>query len=105
MKMPVGSAIEDSGILPSVSYYKLTVPIVPLPRALNQETLRAGSQFLQEAGLRHERFLAVASFPSYNTLEWVGNYAAKTHNVQELGIFDGIKVLEFIPRTQGMDAP
>ena len=35
MRMPVGSAIEDTGILPPLSYYKLSVPVAPLPRTLN----------------------------------------------------------------------
>ena len=48
MRMPVGPAIEDSGILPPLSYYKLTVPVTPLPRALNEEAMRAGSEFLQQ---------------------------------------------------------
>ena len=32
MRMPVGPAIGESGILPPLSYYKLTVPVAPLPR-------------------------------------------------------------------------
>ena len=34
-RMPVGSAIEETGILPPSSYYKLTVPVTPSPRSLN----------------------------------------------------------------------
>ena len=48
MRMPVGAAIEETGILPPLSYYKLTVPVTPLPRALNEEAIRAGSEFLQQ---------------------------------------------------------
>ncbi len=58
MRMPVGSAIEDSGILPPLSYYKLSVPVAPLPRTLNEEAIRAGSEFLQQQAQR--RFLAMA---------------------------------------------
>ena len=57
MRMPVGAAIEETGILPPLSYYKLTVPVTPLPRTLNEEAIRAGSVFLQQQSERHEVFL------------------------------------------------
>jgi hypothetical protein len=98
MRMPVGPAIEESGILPPLSYYKLTVPVAPLPRALNEEAIRAGTVFLQQEAQR--RFLAMAFRESYGTLNWLTNAAAASHTVHELGVFDGVKVLEFVPRTQ-----
>jgi Dolichyl-phosphate-mannose-protein mannosyltransferase len=98
MRMPIGSAIEESGILPPLSYYKLTVPVTPLPRSLNEEAVRAGSAFLRQQSQRHERFLALAFVESYGTLDWLRNQAAETYNVRQLGTFDGIKVLEFAPR-------
>ena len=98
MRMPVGSAIEESGILPPLIYYKLTVPVTPLPRSLNPEAMRAGSEFLQQQSQRHERFLALAFVESYGTLDWLRNQAAGTYDVTQLGVFDGVKVLEFVPR-------
>jgi Dolichyl-phosphate-mannose-protein mannosyltransferase len=100
MPMPTGSAIEESGILAPLSYYELSVPVVPLPRTLNHEAIRAGSRFLQEAAQRHERFLAMGFVASYNTLAWLASNAAGTHDVRELGVFDGVKVLEFKPRIE-----
>jgi Dolichyl-phosphate-mannose-protein mannosyltransferase len=100
MRMPARTAIEDSGILPQLSYYKLTVPVVPLPRALNDEAMRAGSEFLQQATERHERFLALAFVESYATLDWLGNKAAGAYDVRKLGVFDGVKVMEFVPRDE-----
>jgi hypothetical protein len=97
--MPLDSA-KDSGLFAPLTYYKLSVPVVPLPRALNDEAIRVASGFLQEAAQRRERFLAVAFEPSYRTLEWVAYSASGTHYVRELGVFDGIKVLEFTPRAQ-----
>ena len=97
MRMPAGGAIEESGILPPLSYYKLTVPVAALPRALNEEAMRAGSLFLgQQAG---RRFLAMAFVASYGTLDWLSRTAAATHTVRVLGTFDGVKVLEFVPQT------
>ena len=99
MPMPVGPAIKDSAIFAPLSYYQLSVPVVPLPRALNDQAIQAGSLFLQQATKRNERFLALAFEPSYETLDWLASNAKRTHRVQELGIFDRVKVLEFIPRT------
>lgn len=98
LPMPVGAAIKDSALFAPLSYYHLSVPVVPLPRALNDEAIQAGSQFLQEAKQRHERFLALAFEPSYNTLDWLASNTEGSHRVHELGVFDRIKVLEFIPR-------
>jgi hypothetical protein len=98
MRMPEGTAIEETGILPPLSYYKLTVPVAPLPRTLNEETIRAGSVFLQQQ--KQRRFLAMAFIESYGTLDWLAKAAASNHTVHELGAFDGVKVLEFVPRTQ-----
>lgn len=96
--MPLDSA-KDSALFVQLSYYKLSVPVVPLPRALNDEAIRVGSRFLQESVQKHERFLALANEPSYKTLNWLAQNAAATHYVRKLGVFDGVEVLEFVPRT------
>jgi len=83
-----------------LSYYKLSVPVVDLPRALNGEAIRVGSNFLREATQKHERFLALAYLPSYKTLDWIEQNAAEAYSVRTIGVFDDIKVLEFTPRTQ-----
>ncbi len=99
MRMPEGAAIEDTGILPPLSYYKLTIPVAPLPRSLNDEAIRAASAFLQQQ--TNQRFLAMAYIKSYGTLDWLAKAAGASHTVHELGVFDGVKVLEFAPRPQG----
>jgi hypothetical protein len=104
MAMPVGPAILESGILPPLSYYPLSVPVTPLPRSLNDEAMRDGSRFLQQAAQRHQRFLAMAFAQSYDTLDWLTKTAAGKYDVHNLGQFDGVKVFEFVPRTQA-DAP
>jgi len=95
MMMPTGQALADSAVLTPLLYYKLTVPVVPLPRSLNEETVRVGSYFLAH---QHERFLAMASEYSYPTLAWLAGHARRTDDVQELGVLDGVKILEFVPR-------
>ena len=100
MRMPMGSAIEETGILPPLSYYKVSVPVTPLPRGLNEEAIRAGSEFLQQQARRRQRFLALAFVQSYDTLDWLEKEAAGTDEVRQLGVFDRVKVLEFVPRAQ-----
>jgi hypothetical protein len=98
MVMPTGKAISDSGILPPLSYYPLTVPVTPLPRALNDEAKRDGAQFLQQQAQRHQRFLAAAFAQSFDTLDWLAKEGAGRFVARELGQFDGVKVVEFMPR-------
>jgi Dolichyl-phosphate-mannose-protein mannosyltransferase len=98
MVMPTGRAIEDSVVLTPLLYYKLTVPVVALPRSLNVEAKRAGFDFLQRAAPLHERFLAMASEYSYPTLDWLSDQAKGTDDVHLLKIIDGVKILEFVPR-------
>jgi hypothetical protein len=101
--MPLDSAKESRFFAP-LSYYRLSVPVVPLPRALNGEAIRVGSRFLQEAATRHERFLAMAFEPSYRTLDWLAESAAGTYTVRTLGVYDKIEVLEFVPRSAPSEA-
>ena len=100
MPMPVGSAVKDSTLFAPLTYYKLSGPVVPLPRALNEEAVRVGSDFLQDAARRRKRFLALASSPSYRTLDWIADIASGTYNVRELARLDGIVIVEFLPRTK-----
>jgi len=96
--MPVDSA-KESILFAPLSYYRLRVPVVPLPRALNDEAIRVGSLFLAEAAKKHERFLALAYLPSYRTLDWLAKSATETYSVRKSGVYDGIELLEFVPRS------
>jgi uncharacterized membrane protein len=100
--MPVDSP-KDSIFFAQLSYYQLTVPVVPLPRALNGEAMRVGGDFLKQAAEKHERFLAL-SFKSQPTLKWLTESAAGSHTVRNLGKYNGITVLEFVPRGEAAPA-
>src|SRR5579863_359689 len=95
--MPLDSA-KDSVYFAPLSYYKLSVPVVPLPRSLNDEAVRVASSFLQDAAPRHKRFLAMAFTPSYPTVRWLEETTSGTYDSRTLGIFDGVEVVEFTPR-------
>jgi hypothetical protein len=99
--IPVGLAVKDNAMFAPLTYYKLSVPVVGLPRSLNEEAMRIGSQFVQEAAQRRQRFFALAFFPSYGTIDWIASKAASTHSVTEIGVFDDIEVEEFVPIAQG----
>lgn len=98
ISMPVGSA-KTSRYFAPLSYYQLSVPVVPLPRSLNHEAMRVGSQFIGQAAQKHQRFLAIAFVPSYKTLDWLSQEASADYIVHNLGTYSDIKVLEFDPRT------
>lgn len=97
--MPIESA-KSSRFFSQLSYYKLTVPVVPMPRALNDEAMRVGSQFLVEGTEKHQRFLGMAYEPSYKTLDWLAQKAAGAYHVRKLGVFDHVEVLEFVPHAE-----
>jgi mannosyltransferase len=95
--MPLESA-KTSYLFAPLTYYPLSVPVVPLPRDLNKETMRVGSLFLQQAEQKHERFLAVGHVISYETLAWLEQRASSAYTIRELEVVDGFKILEFLPR-------
>jgi hypothetical protein len=97
--MPPMERVTDSPYFAPLSYYRLSVPVIPLPQLINDETIQVGSRFLKEAAQKHERFLVAADkFRSSSTLDWFTENAAATHSVRILGNFHGMEVLEFVPR-------
>lgn len=95
--MPLGHA-KDSRYFSQLSYYRLTPPVVPLPRSLNAQAMRIASQFLADASQKHTRFLFLAYYPSWPTLDWLARQAAPAFTARPLGIYSGVKVVEFDPR-------
>jgi hypothetical protein len=98
--MPTGNA-GDSPYFTSLTYYKLSTPVVPLPRSLNSEAMQIASRFLRDAAAKHERFLALAFQPSYKTLDWLALRSSGEYTVRTIGVYDGIEILEFSPRIEG----
>jgi len=98
--MPAADAVKGSPLFAPLSYYRLSVPVVPLPMSLNAETVRLGSAFLAQATAKHQRFLAVGEPNSYRSLDWLAQSASGAYDVRTMGTFEGVKALEFIPKTQ-----
>jgi hypothetical protein len=104
LPMPTDSP-KKSGLFSPLSYYKLSVPVIAMPYALNSEALRIGSQFLASEDRKHERFLALADTNSYKVLDWVAQSASGKYLVHNLGVFDGVEVLEFTPSSHANFLP
>lgn len=95
--MPLDSP-KTSRYFAQLSYYKLSVPVIPMPRGLTAEARQEGSEFLREATRKKEGFLALASVASYPTLDWLAHSAAANYNVRKLAVLDDVEVLEFRPQ-------
>jgi Dolichyl-phosphate-mannose-protein mannosyltransferase len=98
LPIPVGEELKDSPLFTPVTYYKVSVPVVGMPRTLTDEARHDGEAFLKTA--THQRFLAMGFAPSHDTLYWLTAQASDTHDVRQLGTFDEILILEFIPHVQ-----
>ncbi len=95
---PMPEVANDSVLYAPLSYYKVNVPVVPLPRSMNPEAERQVLRFL--VGSRHARFLVLAGFgPSTQILDFVAYSSQDTHSYRVLGPFDGVWVAEFTPNS------
>lgn len=97
---PTGAqqSIKTSRFFAPLSYYKINAPVVPLPEDLNPEAIRDASAFLQGAAQSRQRFLALQENKPYPTLDWLSHAPPANFDVRNLGTFDHVKILEFIPR-------
>jgi hypothetical protein len=97
-------AAKTSHLLAPLSYYKLSVPVVPLPRELNARAKNIAVPFSQQSMERHRRFLALEhdvtpwAEPSFPTLDWLEVQGRGGFEVRKLGIYDYVEVLEFDPK-------
>lgn len=96
-KLP-SAAANNSRFLAQLSYYKLSVPAYVLPRSLTPAALRIGSRFLQSAAEARHSFFALGHDASYPVLDWLSTQASASFIVHKIGVYDGVKVLEFTPR-------
>jgi len=95
--LPMPAVASESVLYAPLSYYKVSSPVVPLPRTLNDEAERQAKQFLLKAAQEHSRFLVLAPWPSLRILDFLAYYSQSTHSPRVLGKFDEIWVVEFVP--------
>jgi hypothetical protein len=94
---PMPAVPSESVLHSPLSYYKVSAPVVPLPRTLNDEAERQTKQFLMKAAQEHTRSLAPAPWPSLRIVDFLAYDSQSTHTYRVLGNFDDIWVVEFIP--------
>jgi hypothetical protein len=97
LPLPTGAAVKGSALFAPLSYYPVRATVVPLPRGLNKNMMQAASQFLEHA--THRRFLAMGYMASYEAMDWITDSTDATHDMHELGVFDGVEVLEYVPHS------
>ena len=96
--MPSGPAAESILFAP-LSYYKISAPVIPLPRLLNDEAKRQATRWLRQAESEHRRFLVIAYGYSVPTIDWIAYQAQYTYAPHIFGQFEGVWVVEFVPRS------
>lgn len=95
--MPSG-AVADSILFAPLSYYRISAPTIPLPRLLNAEAKSRTARWLAQAEGERRRFLVLAYGYSVPTIDWIAYQAQATFAPNILGQFDGVWVVEFVPR-------
>ena len=95
--MPLESP-KTSRLFAPLAYYPVSVPVVPVPRDFNAQTVKVASLFLERVTPKHERFLALEPFGSHRTLEWIEQTTSQTYTFRKLWDRDGFVLMEFLPR-------
>ena len=102
MSMPLGNEVYDSTLFPSLTYYKLSAPVVALPRTFGKKTVRIASAFLQEAAGKKKRSWSLRT-RNLPTLSIGLKGSSSNFDVHTLGTFDAVRVVEFVPRLDSPD--
>ena len=95
LPMPANPAQSD--LFAPLSYYPLHSPVVPLPRTVNDTATSQVHTFLASRTVP-QRFLAMAYRPSTSTLKLIDQETRATYKSHELGNFDGVSVVEYLPK-------
>ena len=82
---PMPAVASESVLYSPLSYYKVSAPVVPLPRTLNAEAERQAKQFLLKAAQEHTRFLVLAPWPSLRIVDLIAYDSQSTHTYRVLG--------------------
>jgi 4-amino-4-deoxy-L-arabinose transferase-like glycosyltransferase len=94
---PMPAVPSESVLYAPLSYYKVSAPVVPLPRTLNDEAERQAKQFLLKAIQERTRFLVLAPWPSLRIVDLLAYDSQSSHSYRVLGQLDEIFVVEFVP--------
>jgi len=96
--VPMPAVPVESVLYSPLSYYKVSAPIVPFPRSLNDEAQHQAKQFLLKATTVRNRFLVLAPRgASTRILDYLAYYSQSTHTPRVLGCFEDVWIVEFDP--------
>jgi len=98
---PMPAVASESVLYSPLSYYKVSAPVVPLPRSLTPQSEQLVDRFLLSAVPQHQRFLALVPVPSLPILDYLAYSSSASYVPRALGTFDDILVVEFDPRADG----
>ena len=96
--MPADVYAATDGAFAPIFYYKVHSRVVPLPRALNRETVAQVNKFLATATPAKQRFLVLGFVFSNPTFDWITARTKDDYRAQNLGTTDGVTVMEYAPR-------
>lgn len=95
---PIPTDVPNSVFFAPLSYYKLSSPVVPLPRNLNDSARRQLDNFLATAIPAHRRFLLM-SYQSLDSIpRWMDAATHDVYTVKRVGMYDGVSLKEYDPR-------
>jgi len=90
--------VSESWLFSQFTYYKISTPIVPLPRTLNPRTQTLVRDFLRTAAPAHQRFFAMGHGDSVMVLHWIGTQLKDSYTARDVGQYDGVLVVEYQPK-------
>ncbi len=96
--MPADVYAATSPAFAPIFYYKVQSPVVPLPRALNEDAIAQINKFLATATPARQRFLVLGYMASEETLRWITERTKDCYVARNLGKTDGVTVMEYSPR-------
>ncbi len=95
---PIPSDISSTWLYAPLSYYPLHSTVIPLPRSMNPAAEKQINTFLSRAIVGHQRFLIMGYRASSSILDWVDRSTTGSYERKPLGIYDGVAVVEYLPR-------
>jgi mannosyltransferase len=95
---PLPATATNDGMWAPIGYYKVSSPVVPLPRAWNVDAALQVRRFLASAAPNKQRFLVLAFEASWPNIDWIKGMTKKDYVSREIGNYEGVRVVEFRPK-------
>ena len=96
--LPLPDNALDSPVFAPISYYKVSVPVVGLPRSLNAAAKARIEKFLSSAIPARQRFFVLGFAGSSPILDEIVARTRGSDTIRLLGTYDQVQVMEFQPK-------